>query len=194
MAVSEIKLIEKAILDFCAEAGQLPNSLNDIIRLRPISSPWNRSYQYLRIDGGTTPELNGIRRNFLICKDIQLRLATYNLLFLLFALGVIMATALIPLYMNFEHPDSLWSQHFSANFFLVITDRLVLAFAGVFAVAFIFRIVVTHRFAGPLISFSKTFQKISQGDLTRKISLRRKDFLHREASQVNAMTDALIDL
>lgn len=62
MAVSEIKLIEKAILEFCADTGQLPNSLNDITSLRQISDPWDRPYQYLRIDGGTTPGLNGIRR------------------------------------------------------------------------------------------------------------------------------------
>ena len=133
-------------------------------------------------------------RNFLIRKDIQLRLAIYNLLFLLIAIGFVIAMALIPLYTNFQNPDNLWSQHFSAKFFLVIIDRLVLAFAAIFAVAFIFQIVITHRFAGPLINFGKTFQKISQGDLTRKISLRHKDFLHREASQVNAMTDALIQL
>ena len=133
-------------------------------------------------------------RNFLIRKDIQLRLATYNLLFLLIAIGFVMAMALIPLYSNFQNPDNLWSQHFSAKFFLVIIDRLAVAFVGIFAVAFIFQIIITHRFAGPLINFGKTFQRISQGDLTRKISLRRKDLLHREASQVNAMTDALIQL
>ena len=133
-------------------------------------------------------------RNFLIHKDIQLRLAIYNLLFLLFAIGVVMATALIPLYANFQTPENLWSQHFSAKFFVVIIDRLAIAFAGIFALAFIFQIVLTHRFAGPLINFGKTFQTISQGDLTRKILLRRKDFLGEEASQVNAMMDALIRL
>ena len=133
-------------------------------------------------------------RNFLIRKDIQVRLAGYNLFFLLFAIGFVIVMALIPLYTSFENPDSLWSQHFSAKFFIVIIDRLVLAFAGIFAVAFIFQIVITHRFAGPLINFGKTFNKISQGDLTRKISLRRKDFLHKEASQVNAMTDGLIQV
>jgi len=133
-------------------------------------------------------------RNFLIRKDIQLRLAIYNLLFLLFAIGIVMATALIPLYTNFQNPENLWSQHFSAKFFIVIIDRLAMAFAGIFALAFIFQIVITHRFAVPLINFGKTFQKITEGDLTRKVSLRRKDFLHREASQVNAMTDALAKL
>ena len=133
-------------------------------------------------------------RNFLIHKDIQLRLAIYNLLFLLFAIGVVMATALIPLYANFQTPENLWSQHFSARFFIVIIDRLALTFAGIFALAFIFQVVLTHRFAGPLINFSRTFQTISQGDLTRKISLRRKDFLGEEASHVNAMMNALIRL
>jgi methyl-accepting chemotaxis protein len=132
-------------------------------------------------------------RNYLINKDIQLRLAIYNLLFLLLAIGFVMAVALIPLYSNFQNPDNLWYQHFSAKFFLVIIDRLALAFIGIFAVAFIFQIVITHRFTGPLINFGKTFQKISQGDLTRKISLRRKDFFHSEAAQVNAMADALIE-
>ena len=130
-------------------------------------------------------------RNFLIRKDIQLRLAIYNLLFLLFAIGIVMATALIPLYTNFQNPENLWSQHFSAKFFIVIIDRLAIAFAGIFALAFIFQLVITHRFAGPLINFGKTFQKITEGDLTRKISLRRKDFLHKEASQVNEMAEAL---
>jgi general secretion pathway protein G len=62
MAISEIKLIEKAIMEFCAESGQLPNSLNDVMSMPQISDPWGRPYQYLRIDGGTTPGLSGIRR------------------------------------------------------------------------------------------------------------------------------------
>ena len=133
-------------------------------------------------------------RNFLIRKDIQLRLAIYNLLFLLFAISVTMATALIPLYANFQNPENLWSQHFSAKFFIVIIDRLAVAFGAIVVVAFIFQIVLTHRITGPLINFSKTFQKISEGDLTRKIFLRRKDLLGKEASQVNEMVDALTGL
>lgn len=62
MAISEIKLIEKAISDFCADNGDFPNSLSDIVGLKQLSDPWDRPYQYLRIDGGTTPGLNGKRR------------------------------------------------------------------------------------------------------------------------------------
>ena len=61
VAISEIKLIDKAIFEFCAESGQLPNSLNHI-GLAQFTDPWGRPYQYLRIDGGTTPGLSGTRR------------------------------------------------------------------------------------------------------------------------------------
>jgi general secretion pathway protein G len=61
LAVSELKMIEKAIANFGAERGRLPDSLDDI-GLRPMADPWDRPYRYLRIDGGATPEINGIRR------------------------------------------------------------------------------------------------------------------------------------
>jgi hypothetical protein len=41
------------------------------------------------------------------------------------------------------------------------------------------------------LKFSNTFKKIAQGDLTRKVFLRRYDFLKNEASQVNDMIDSL---
>jgi len=53
--------------------------------------------------------------------------------------------------------------------------------------------IINHRFCGPLVNFSHTFKKISQGDLTRKIFLRRYDFLKNEAAQVNDMIDSLSD-
>ncbi len=61
VAISEIKMIEKAVLDYMAENGGLPDSLSDI-GMDQITDPWGRPYQYLRIDGGTTPGLNGKRR------------------------------------------------------------------------------------------------------------------------------------
>jgi methyl-accepting chemotaxis protein len=42
-----------------------------------------------------------------------------------------------------------------------------------------------------MINFSKTFDRISQGDLTRKVFIRRHDFLKNEARQINEMIDAL---
>jgi general secretion pathway protein G len=60
-AISEINTIEKAIANYKIKEGQLPNSLSDT-NMGYMIDPWGRPYKYLRIDGGTTPGLNGIRR------------------------------------------------------------------------------------------------------------------------------------
>ena len=61
VAISEIRMIEKEILNYMSDNNELPDSLSDI-GMDQIIDPWGRPYQYLRIDGGTTPGLNGKRR------------------------------------------------------------------------------------------------------------------------------------
>jgi general secretion pathway protein G len=61
VGISDIKMIEKAIAGYTAEKGELPDSLADI-GLSAMVDPWGRSYEYLRLDGGKTPGLNGKRR------------------------------------------------------------------------------------------------------------------------------------
>jgi general secretion pathway protein G len=60
-AISEINSIQKAITDYRLRENELPDSLADI-SMDLIRDPWGRPYQYLRLDGGTTPGINGIRR------------------------------------------------------------------------------------------------------------------------------------
>lgn len=61
VCISEIKFIETAISDYLTEKGELPDSLADI-RLSAMVDPWGKPYQYLRIDGGKSPGINGKRR------------------------------------------------------------------------------------------------------------------------------------
>jgi general secretion pathway protein G len=60
-AISEIKSIDRAISDYHIQNNKLPNSLADT-GIGLLTDPWGRSYQYLRIDGSTTPGINGKRR------------------------------------------------------------------------------------------------------------------------------------
>jgi general secretion pathway protein G len=59
--IIDIKKIESAISDYLEEYGELPDSLADI-GLSGMRDPWDRPYEYLRIDGGKTPGINGKRR------------------------------------------------------------------------------------------------------------------------------------
>jgi methyl-accepting chemotaxis protein len=130
-------------------------------------------------------------RNYLIRYDVQLYIPIYNLVFLCFVIGAVVATTLVPLYNGFQYSDNLSGQHFSAKFFIDISERLAVSFVVIIVAAFIYNVLVTHRIFGPLVNFNKTFQKITQGNLDCKIYLRRHDYLKSEADQVNEMIDTL---
>ena len=52
VAVTDIRMIEKQIALFVFDnAGQLPNSLNDLTTIGVVNDPWGNPYRYLRIGG-----------------------------------------------------------------------------------------------------------------------------------------------
>ncbi len=132
-------------------------------------------------------------KNYLIANKTQLKIALANLILMVLVFAVIVFTILSPCYHDIFRMDDLYSQHYSAKFFLVLLDRLSFALIAILLLALIHNVLVNHKLCGPLVNFSKTFKKISQGDLTRKIFLRRYDFLKNEAHQVNDMIDSLSD-
>jgi len=133
-------------------------------------------------------------KNYLIKKDIQLKIAISNLVGMLLMVAVVVLTILSPLYLDIFQSIDLCNQYLSAKIFIILLERLAFALLILLILAFLHQIVLTHKFCGPLVNFVKTFKKISEGDLTRKIFLRRYDFLQNEAIQVNEMIDGLSSL
>lgn len=132
-------------------------------------------------------------KNYLIANKTQLKIVLANLVLVVLVFAVIIFTILTPFYHDIFLMDDLYAQHYSAKFFLVLLDRLSFAFIAILFLAFIHNVSANHKLCGPLVNFSKTFKKIAQGDLTRKVFLRRYDFLKNEAHQVNDMIDSLSD-
>ena len=114
-----------------------------------------------------------------------------NLILMLLVFAVILGAVLFPFYNEIFNMNDMYAQHYSAKFFVVLLDRVSMTFLVILLFGFLYQVMINHKFCGPLVNFSNTFQKISQGDLTRKIFLRRFDFLKNEAAQVNDMIDAL---
>ena len=114
-----------------------------------------------------------------------------NLVYTLLIFVVIIFGVLSPFYSDIFQIKDIYSQHYSAKFFVVLLDRISLALIAVLLISVIYQMIINHKFCGPLVNFSNTFKKVIQGDLTRKIFLRRYDFLKNEAAQVNDMIDAL---
>ncbi len=133
-------------------------------------------------------------KNYLIKKDVQLKIAISNLVYMLLMVAVVVLTILSPLYLDIFQSIDLCNQYFSAKMFIILLERLAFALLILLTLAFLHQIVLTHKFCGPLVNFVKTFKRISEGDLTRKIFLRRYDFLQNEANQVNEMMNGLSSL
>ncbi len=132
-------------------------------------------------------------KNYLIANKIHFKMMLANLMLMLLVVLVILGSVLYPFYQEIFKINDLYAQHYSAKFFIVLLERLSFALIAVFVMSLIYQMMINHKFCGPLVNFSNTFKKISQGDLTRKIFLRRYDFLKNEAAQVNDMIDFLSD-
>ncbi|MBE9571790.1 MAG: methyl-accepting chemotaxis protein [Proteobacteria bacterium] len=48
-----------------------------------------------------------------------------------------------------------------------------------------------HRVAGPLYRFRWAFEQVRDGDLSFRVKIRRKDYLHQEEEVLNEMIDTL---
>ena len=132
-------------------------------------------------------------KNYLIANKIHFKMMLANLMLMLLVVVVILGSVLYPFYQEIFKINDIYAQHYSAKFFIVLLDRLSFALIAVLLISLIYQMMINHKFCGPLVNFSNTFKKISQGDLTRKIFLRRYDFLKNEAAQVNDMIDFLSD-
>ncbi len=133
-------------------------------------------------------------KNYFTVNKNQFKLTLSNLGFSVLFIVVIIITVLSPFYYDIYLANDVYVQNYSAKVFLTLLERLSFALITILLLAILYQIlqvVYTHKLYGPMVNFSKTINRISQGDLTRKILIRRHDFLKNEARQINEMMDAL---
>ncbi len=130
-------------------------------------------------------------KNYLVVNKFHFKLLVINLIYVLLIFAVMIWIVLVPFYHEIFQVNDIYTQHFSARFFIALLNRSSIALLVLLAFSVLYQVMINHKVCGPLVNFSNTFQKITQGDLTRKIFLRRHDFLKNEAAQVNGMIDSL---
>lgn len=134
------------------------------------------------------------RRQYFIQKDYQFK---FILKFCLIVLsGSIISTAFLfffaqgTLTSSFEHSRLVIRNTATAIMPAVILTNvltlLVITFATTVVVLFI-----SHKIAGPMFRFEKELKDIGQGDLAKKVTLRKKDQFTNLADSLNIMTAAL---
>ncbi len=133
-------------------------------------------------------------RNFLIHRQLQFKLIFTSALYMLIVCVITMGVVQFPLVYDMVFMSDINIQYRAAEVFLLVANRLIPAMICVFLLFFLHQVIVTHHMCGPLINFARTFEKVGQGDLTRKVRLRRHDYLHKESAGINRMVDSLSQL
>jgi methyl-accepting chemotaxis protein len=134
------------------------------------------------------------RKNYFIKKDFQTRFILKFCLLLL--LGVIISTGLLFIFSQ----DTLTSSFEDSRLQIkstglailpsvILTNLMTLALIALASVGI--TLFVSHRIAGPLFRFEKDLKDIGKGDLTKRVSLRRKDQMMAIAKAMNEMAGGL---
>ncbi len=129
--------------------------------------------------------------NYLINKEVQLKLFAANLFYIFLVVIITVAVIILPVIGIMFKPGSSEAQYYATMIYLNITAKLPLAIIAVVILFAINHIFLSHRICGPLVNFRNTFRKIACGDFTRKIKLREKDFFKSDADEINKMIDNL---
>ena len=130
-------------------------------------------------------------KNYLVRTDIQLPIIATNLAFVIAVGAILIVILLSPLYYDMLIAEEPWVRHISGNLFLILLQRLAMALLLIAILAAIHQTILSHRLCGPLVNFGHTFDKMVRGDFSRKVHLRRRDFLKAEAVSVNAIINRL---
>jgi methyl-accepting chemotaxis protein len=129
-------------------------------------------------------------RNFIVNKK-QLLVAVGGTVYIFLSLAVVLAVIIGPVYSDIFKSSEVSLQRESAKDFILLSDKLVIALSAIFVFSMVPLIWLTHRLFGPLINFANIFKRVSLGDLTAQVYLRRGDLLKGEARLVNDMIQSL---
>ena len=129
-------------------------------------------------------------RNLIVNKK-QLMIVIIGSVYLFLSIVLIFMVTVSPVYRDIFQSNEISDQRDSAKVFIVLSEKLVIALFATFILTFIPLIWTTHRIFGPLVNFSNVFKKISGGDLTPRIYLRRGDLLKSEANLANEMIESI---
>ncbi len=129
-------------------------------------------------------------KNYLINKNVQIRITVVNLAYMLLVVltntAIMLSSSICNIY--YSGDTQFWK---AIDLYALGSEVFTFSLAAIFVLAVVNQMWVTHKFCGPLVNFTNSFKKIAQGDLTRKVVLRSRDLLKEEAGQFNDMMDDL---
>ncbi len=131
-------------------------------------------------------------KNLFISKGFQFKIIMTSMIYMILVMVVTIGAVLYPMINDMMSSTDLNTQYKAAQNFLVLA-RLMPSMMVLFSVFFIHQLFITHRVSGPLVNFTNTFKRLANADFSRKIFLRKGDYLKPECDAINGMIDGLSD-
>jgi methyl-accepting chemotaxis protein len=129
-------------------------------------------------------------RNLIVNKK-QLILVVISTVYFFLLVTVTLTAIIAPVYGDIFQSNDAIAQREAAKVFILLSEKLGIALSAIFLITITSLVWGSHRFFGPLINFSKIFKRVTRGDLTARIILRRGDLLKSEACTANEMIQSL---
>ena len=133
------------------------------------------------------------RKNYFIAKDMQSKFAG-TILLLTLLVAVITACNIYVLGCFFVEKNTTLAQQNDVS--VIIHDfvgnywpRLVVLICVNVIIVFMVSVIYSHQTAGPAYKLEKSIKRITEGDLTFQVSLRRNDNLKELAAALNELLD-----
>jgi len=133
-------------------------------------------------------------KNYLINRDLQFRIIFTNLIYMFLLVVITVGVVLSPIVCDMFMSQDLGIQYRAAQDFLAAIKRLVPVGIIIFILVSLHQVLITHRIFGPIRNFTRTFKRMSAGDLTRKVSVRQSDYMNVEMNKINHMVEGLSHL
>ena len=136
--------------------------------------------------------ISRFKRRQLFVHPVQYWFVATILIYFSCLLIVLYGVVFLPMVQPINDPSVSWQVRAEAateilDFNARVWPWLLVTFLGLL----LHSIYFMHRIAGPLFRFTMLFRSIRAGRLDQRATLRKHDYLHREARDFNAMLDNL---
>jgi methyl-accepting chemotaxis protein len=133
------------------------------------------------------------RRRFpIVNKSLQYRflamILSYGFIVILFSALAFLAPEIIKMQ---DETLAMKARALAADRVITLHTRVWLTALAIVCVLGIHSFYAFHRVVGPLYRLTRAFEQVGGGDLSFEIRLRKKDYLHEEASVLNEMIKRL---
>ena len=132
------------------------------------------------------------RRKFIINKDLQYSLLIISIFYVLLFIIVIGSILFIPAMIELDQVDYGSDQAVqAASKILYLHSKFWPAVFLVLILICLHSIRTSHKIAGPLYRFNLLFANMKKGNLPKRVTVRKGDYLLKEVAVINEMLEGL---